>query len=274
MRSIPRSTAYLASRPPSPPVDHHRGRRAKPRLFVAGTTAAALLAISAPAHSGLTLTTAGINLGFTASTFVSGLAQVITEGPFGLAATGNDRVLVSDFASSTRYVFADVDNQALANAIFSTPSGSGAQGYASGVGAAYGGNGSNFVRFNDNGTEAAVLVPAATPALGMTADPATGHLIATSNLGLIGIDPVANSFRVIRTTLASDADGVSLSPDGSIAYIGFFSTGHVIGYRVSDGTVAFDSGNIGHFPDGTGVIVSGNSLNGKSSSTAKMALSA
>jgi hypothetical protein len=231
--------------------------------IAAGTAISALLAMSAPAEATLTLTTAGINLGFTASTFVSGLAQLNTGGPFGLALTGNGLVLVSDYANGTRYVFSDVDNQTPANALFSVPSGSVAQGYASGVGAAYGGNGLNFVRFNDNGTEAAIVAPTAMPALGMAANSVTGHLIATSNRGLIDIDPVANSFRVVRASLASDADGVSLSPDGSIAYIGFYSSGHVIGYRVADGTVAFDSGNIGHFPDGTGVIVSNNSLNGK-----------
>jgi hypothetical protein len=263
MRSIPGIAAYFTLRAPSPPVAQASSGPARSGIYAAAATLAALLSISAPAHSGLTLTTAGVNLGFTATTFVSGLADVITEGPFGLALTGNGSVLVSDFASSSRYVFADVDNQTPANALFTLSSGSGAQGYASGVGAAYGGNGANFVRFNDNGSEAALLVPGVTPRLGMAADPASGHLIATSSRGLIDIDPVANSFRVIRATLASDADGVSLSPDGSVAYVGLFSGGHVIGYRVADGSIAFDSGNIGHFPDGTGVIGSSNSLNGK-----------
>ena len=224
---------------------------------------ACLLAVASPADAVLTLTAAGTGLGFSTSTFVSGLPQIITEGPFGLALTGNGNVLVSDFANSTRYVFADVDNQTPANALFTTTSFSSAQGYASGIGAAYGGDGTNFVRFNDNGTVAQVLVPTVTPSLGMTANPTTGHLIATSSQGLIDIDPVANTFRVIQGVIGSSADGVSLSPDGSVAYVGFYSTGHVLGYRVADGVVVFDSGNIGHFPDGTGVIVSNNSLNGK-----------
>jgi hypothetical protein len=222
-----------------------------------------LLASVHAAYAGLTLTPQGIALGFSASTFVSGLPDIITEGPFGLALTGSGNVLVSDVANATRYVFADVDNQTPANALFTTPSSSSAQGYASGVGAAYGGNGSTFVRFNEDGTAGLSLVPTVTPGLGVTANPSTGHLIATSSAGLIDIDPVANTFRVIRASIGSSADGVSLSPDGSVAYVGFFSTGHVIGYRVSDGTIVFDSGNIGHFPDGTGVIVSNNSLNGK-----------
>jgi hypothetical protein len=221
------------------------------------------LVIAPPAHGVLTLTPSGTALGFTTSTFVSGLPQIITEGPFGLALTGNGNVLVSDVANATRYAFRDVDNQTAANALSTRPSSSSGQGYASGVGAAFGGNGSNFVRFDDIGTEASVLVPSVAPRLGMAADPVTGHLIATSSAGLIDIDPVGNTFRVIRASLASDADGVSLSPDGSVAYIGFFSSGHVIGYRVSDGSIAFDSGNIGHFPDGTGVIVSNNALNGR-----------
>jgi hypothetical protein len=225
--------------------------------------ATVLLASVHPAYAVLTLTPAGIALGFTASTFVSGLPDIVTEGPFGLALTGNGNVLVSDVANATRYVFADVDNQTPANSLFTTPSSSSGQGYASGVGAAYGGNGSTFVRFNEDGTAGPALVPTVTPGLGITANPSTGHLIATSSAGLIDIDPIANTFRVIKSAIGSSADGVSLSPDGSVAYVGFYSTGHVIGYRVSDGTVVFDSGNIGHFPDGTGVIVSNNSLNGK-----------
>ena len=233
------------------------------RSFTFAATLLSMATLAGPAAAALTLTPAGASLGFTTSTFVSGLPQIITEGPFGLALTGNGHVLVSDVANATRYVFADVDNQTAANALSTRPSSSSAQGYASGVGAAYGGNGANFVRFDDVGTETSALVPSVAPRLGMAADPVTGHLIATSSAGLIDIDPVANTFRVIRASLASDADGVSLSPDGSIAYIGFYSTGHVIGYRVSDGSVAFDSGNIGHFPDGTGVIVSNNALNGR-----------
>jgi hypothetical protein len=224
---------------------------------------ACLIAAASHADAALTLTPAGTSLGFTTSTFASGLPQITTEGPFGLALTGNGNVLVSDVANSTRYVFADVDNQTPANALFTTPSLSSGTGYASGIGAAYGGEGTNFVRFNDNGTVAQVLVPTVTPSLGMTANPTTGHLIATSSRGLIDIDPVANTFRVIQSVLGSSADGVSLSPDGSVAYVGFFATGHVLGYRVSDGVTVFDSGNIGHFPDGTAVIVSNNSLNGK-----------
>jgi hypothetical protein len=37
----------------------------------------------------------------------------------------------------------------------------------------------------------------------------------------------------------------------------------VVGYKISDGSAVFDSGAIGHFPDGTGVIVSKNALNGR-----------
>src|SRR5664279_62634 len=165
--------------------------------LIAAAAIASMLSIVGPARAALTLTADAISLGFSASTFVSGLAQVTTEGPFGLALAGNGNVLVSDAANGTRYVFSDVDNQTPSTALFALASGSSAQGYASGVGAAYGGNGSNFVRFNDDGSQASVLVSAVTPRLGMAADPVTGHLIATSSRGLIDIDPVANTFRVI-----------------------------------------------------------------------------
>jgi hypothetical protein len=43
-----------------------------------------------------------------------------------------------------------------------------------------------------------------------------GHIIAAANQGLIDIDPVAGTFRVITSN--PGADGVSVSPDGATLY--------------------------------------------------------
>jgi hypothetical protein len=213
--------------------------------------------LAAPARATLIVTPAGQALGFTATTVISGLPQAGLFGPFGLTLTGNNDLLVSDTANSTRYVFSDMDGQTLANALFSTASSSSTQGYANVGGAAYGGNGSNFVQFNNNGTVNHVIVPTLTPYLGIAGNSVSGKLIATSFSGLVEIDPVANTFRIIANVFG---DGVSISPDGTTAYLATGST--VTGYNIATGAVVFTSNGIPGGPDGTGVISSSNNLNG------------
>src|SRR5437773_8558678 len=93
-----------------------------------------------PARADLALTPAGIADGFILTTFASGLPNVITEGPFGVTLASNGNVIAFDYASSTRYVFPDVDGQTPATAIFAqTGSTSSAEGYATAGGKPYGG---------------------------------------------------------------------------------------------------------------------------------------
>jgi hypothetical protein len=86
--------------------------------------------------------------------------------------------------------------------------------------------------------------------------PVNGHIIAASYSGLVDIDPVADTFRVINAGLFPD--GVSVSPDGTIAYV---ETGGAIqSYNIATGAL-IATFFTGHGPDGTGVI-SGGLFNG------------
>jgi hypothetical protein len=213
----------------------------------------------------LTLTPAGIADGFTLTTFAT-VAPGNTgccAGPFGVAVSNTGTVIVS-LGSGTRYAFNDVDGQTIATALNAVSSSSFTEAYATAGGQAYGGDGlGHFVQFNSNGTINHILTGVTTgPDLGMWGNPVTGHIEASSGAGLIDIDPLANgglgSFRVINA--AGNGDGVSVSPDGTIAYS---EQGNINGYNIATGAQVFTSSPASfNSPDGTGVISSTNSLNG------------
>jgi len=92
----------------------------------------------------------------------------------------------------------------------------------------------------------------------MAGDPVNGHLISASEKGLVDIDPVAGTFRVINASLFPD--GVTVSPDGTTVYVA--ASGTVQAYNIATGALIESfSGPAGHLPDGTGVI-SGGTFNG------------
>jgi len=221
----------------------------------------------APLSAGvLTLTAAGVADGFTLTTFATlnpGLVNTGNFGPFGVAVSANGNIIVSNEPNATRYAFADVDGQTTATALNHVPSSSGTLAYATAGGQAYGGDGSgHFVQFNNDGTVNHVLtgVTASTD-LGMWGNPTNGHIIANSSAGLIDIDPLANggtgSFRVIPSP-AGNGDGVSVSPDGTTAYV---EQGNINGYNIATGALVFTASGFSS-PDGTGTITSTNALNG------------
>ncbi len=232
-------------------------------------TGSALLAIMAGASnaSTLTLTPVAVADGFHLFTFATvnpGSANTFNYGTFGIAVVPNGDVVVSNYPNDTRYVFSDMDGQTVGSALHTvSPSGSGVVAYATAGGQAYGGVNGQFVQFNNDGTVNHVLtgVTAGTD-LGMAGNPVDGHIIASSSAGLIDIDPKANggagSFRVISPS--GDGDGVSVSPDGKIAYS---EQGGINGYNIATGALVYSSGGLFNSPDGTSVITSKNSLNGE-----------
>ena len=240
---------------------------AKPMIFlkfVLPALAVVLVPSNANANS-LALTVGGVTAGFTLSTFATTLPgnTGCCSGPFGIAVTSAGTILVSNGAGSA-YVFADVDGQTTSSALFTVSSNSSTAAYATAGGQAYGAQNGHFVEFTPQGTIDHTLTGVNTsPYLGMWGNPVNGHIIATSNSGLIDIDPLANSgagsFRVINGQFG---DGVSVSPDGATVYME--QGDHIIGYNIATGVQVFDSGA---FPtltgaDGSGVITSTNSLNG------------
>jgi hypothetical protein len=228
-------------------------------LFVVGSLAPAVMA-QLP-----TLTAAGVADGFTLTTFatVAPGNTVCCGGPFGVAVASSGNVIVSVGGTATRYVFKDTDGQTIGSALFTAPSNSGVTAYATAGGQAYGAQNGQFVQFNPDGTVNHILTGVTTGVdLGMWGNPVTGHIEASSGSGLIDINPLANggagSFRVIAA--GGNGDGVSVSPDGKIAYS---EQGNINGYDIATGTLVFTSAPATFpSPDGTGVISSTNNLNG------------
>jgi hypothetical protein len=223
----------------------------------------ALSLLTTPAHASLTLTPTGIADGFTLSTFVSGYnAQY---GPLAQGIAPNGDVITGSLLNNQIYVFHDVDGQTLSSAITSVPytceTGNCNFAMTTAGGQVYGAQafGGIYYHFASNGTftpipnlQAAGLFSS----LGMWADPLNGHIISSSNKGLVNIDPIAGTFTVINAGLFPD--GVSVSPNGTVAYVE--NGGTVQSYNLSTGAL-LNTYFTGHSPDGTGVI-SGGKFNG------------
>ena len=234
------------------------------RLLGAAAAVCALLAN--PVHATLTLTPIGIADGFTLSTFLSGYPPA-GYGPLAQGILPNGNVLTgSAFASPpfTVFVFPDVDGQTLATAITSAPyaptTGNPQFAIATAGGEVYGAQafGGHYVQFLANGTFVPIsgAVAGITSFLGMWGDPANGDIISASSIGLIEINPITGGFRIINGGLFPD--GVTVSPDGTTAYIAI--NGGIASVNIASGVVGpfFATG---HSPDGTGVI-SGGKFNG------------
>lgn len=221
--------------------------------------AVALLGLVAPAQASLTLTQAGIDDGFTLSTFVSGYnAQY---GPLAQGISPDGHVITGSLLNQQIYVFNDVDNQTLGNAVasvhYNCETGNCNFAMATAGGQVYGAQliGGVYYHFANNGTFAPIPNLQADNLFGYTGmwgDPVNGHLIAASTQGLVDINPVAGTYRVINAGLRPD--GVTVTPDGTIAYVE--NGGTIQSYRMSDGGL-INTFFTGHSPDGTGVITGG-----------------
>ncbi|HTA70557.1 MAG TPA: PEP-CTERM sorting domain-containing protein [Bryobacteraceae bacterium] len=225
--------------------------------------AVASLALVTPARAALMLNAAGTSDGFTLTTFVSGYNA--EYGPLAQGIAPNGNVITGSLLNTKIYVFSDVDGQTLASAVGSTSytctTSNCNFAMATAGGQVYGAQaqGGVYEHFANDGSftpipnlQAAGLLDN----LGMWGDPINGHIIASSNRGLVEIDPVAGTFRVINASLFPD--GVSVSADGTIAYVE--NGGTVQSYNIATGAL-LHTYSTGHSPDGTGVI-SGGSFNG------------
>lgn len=233
------------------------------------STGVMFFSLSTPAHASLILTAAGIADGFTLTTFLSGydaqygpLAQGIA--PNGDVITGS-LLNTSGAVGPTIMVFNDVDGQTLSDAV-SSPSYTCTTGncnfaMTTAGGQVYGAQaqGGVYEAFNSDGTFSPIPNLAADGLrdnLGMWGDPVSGHIITTSNEGLVDINPIAGTFRVINASV--NGDGVSVSPDGTVAYVEV--GGAINAYDIATGAL-LKTYAAGSAPDGTGVI-SGGKFNG------------
>lgn len=238
----------------------------KRKLF-SGTLLAGVLGLvsMAPAAHGssLTLTPDGIGLGFVLTTFVDGYNFGGNYGPISQGIDSNGHVITGSVGDQKVYVFNDVDNQHLSDAILS-PSYTCQTGNCNFAMATVGGEvygaqafGGAYEHFGSNGTFTPIAGLTITSNLGLWGDPVSKHLISASSAGLVDIDPLAGTFRTINANLFPD--GVSVSPDGQTIYVE--NAGTVQSYNFSNGSL-IHTYSTGHSPDGTGVI-SGGTLNGK-----------
>jgi hypothetical protein len=241
------------------------------RRLVLACGVAAGMATAGAAHAQLTVTPAGAADGFALNNFVTGLPSDATydpqgAGPFGVTVNNAGQVVLDSYANSTNYLFNDVSNQTVANAIGSTLFKGFTSAYATVGGTVWGSGGSLFsntaadtlIKFNPDGTVNTVY-STVDVSNGLWVNPVNGHLIGSGYSGLVDIDP-ANpaAYRVIGTNIADGVDGVAVSADGTTAY-GATPTG-ITAYDLTTGagTVIATIAD----PDGVGVISSSNALDG------------
>ncbi|HEY1874263.1 MAG TPA: PEP-CTERM sorting domain-containing protein [Steroidobacteraceae bacterium] len=231
------------------------------RTLIGSYAAAALLA--GPAHAQLALTPQGIADGFTLASFVSGYNFGATYGPLAEGILSNGNVVTGSVGDGKIYVFKDVNNQTLSDALSATPytfmTGNPNYAMATAGGKVYGAQlfGGVYEQFTNTGAHAAIAGLGAQDSLGMWGDPVNGHIISAANQGLIDINPLNATFRVIAPN--PGADGVTISPDGKIIYAE--AGGNILAYSYATGTLLNTYSGNGHSPDGTGVI-SGGKFNG------------
>jgi hypothetical protein len=230
--------------------------------IVSAAAAIALLAAVSPASAALTLTPVGVSDGFNLTTFVGGYFGEYGPLAEGILPDGN--VITGSLSTHSIYVFKDVDNQTLADALIATPytftTGNPNYAMTTAGGQVYGAQlfGGAYEMFHNDGSHTALTGPISSVPdfLGMWGDPVNGHIISASYSGLIDINPADGSFRVINSGLFPD--GVTVSPDGKIVYVE--NGGAIQSYDYTTGAL-INTYFTGHSPDGTGVI-SGGKFNG------------
>ena len=90
--------------------------------------------------------------------------------------------------------------------------------------------------------------------LGMWGDPVNGHIVSSSNQGIVDINPLTGTVRVIYA-VGNCCDGVTVSPDGKTVYAE--AGGNILAISYSSGALLNTYSGNGHAPDGTGVIAGG-----------------
>ena len=205
-----------------------------------------LAALAPQAGAQMALTPGAITAGFGLTTFATGFPTETAIGPLGIAFNGSS-VIVSDYPGNVRVFSTDTDGQTAASAPVGQNYGAhNAVGLAKVGGAFYMTQQANgdVVQINPNGTFNQVIKTGLPSAAGIVTNPVNGHIFASiGGSEVVDIDPLAKTSRVFKNIVA---DG--LTTDGTTLYAA--TSGHVIGYRLSDGAQVFDAGAIGDVPDG------------------------
>jgi DNA-binding beta-propeller fold protein YncE len=206
--------------------------------------------------------------GFRLSTFVSGFSPDSGGvGPLGIAFPGNGTVLAGDSAGNIRVFPSDTDGQSasaghIATNLGSNSVSSGAAGLTQINGSVYLANqlAGTLLRLNAAGTVHSTAASGFDRPTGLIANPVTGHLLVTtrgSPFELADVNPANGASSVVHTfTSTGDGpDGVAVTADGDRAYVAV-GNNHILGLRLSDGAVVFDSGALpvsAERPDGIAI---------------------
>ncbi len=238
------------------------------RLAIGLTALAALTVLVAwegSARADLMLTQAGRDRGLSLSTFATGFPNAFNVGPLGIVFPASGGVLVSDLPGNVRRFPTDTDGQTIANATLGQSYGSdNAQGLArvgNNIYMTQRGSLSRVIQVNDNGTFQRVIVGGIPEALGIVTNPTNGHLIVSTGgtNQLWDVNPVA-----LTKTLFGNVSFDGMTTDGTVLYGATDSgplNGHLLGFRLSDKQLVFDSGFIPGGIDGSALgasFLSGN----------------
>lgn len=230
-------------------------------LQAAAVAAVGAFVLPGAASAALTINGAGTGLGFSLTTFASGLpSPCCGYGAWGSATLSSGNVVMNGYNGSggfVNYVWKDVDGQNPGSALSVKPWNDG--NYASALGrvgsVVYGTHYSdNTTRVvNLDGSEGVVISNVGRGGLG--ADSIRNSLLVATDAGIQEIDLTnSNPNTNHRIVTGNYADGVTVSADGLTVYgeIGE----HILGFSIASGVQTYDSGFIGS-PDGVGVILSG-----------------
>jgi hypothetical protein len=198
----------------------------------------------------LTLTQAGVDRGIGISIVAVDFPVNGGVGPLGIAFPDSGGILVSDQNGNVRVFASDSDGQ---SADWFPPLNYGyrnAHGIAKLNGTIYMTQATlgDLVQLNDDGTINQVILTGLPNAIGLAANPYTGHLFVSFNGSIADVDPVAQT---ATTFVTGSFDGLTLSADGSVLYAARGDM-HIIGFDVVNDShpVIFDSGPIAGNPDG------------------------
>ncbi len=219
------------------------------------------ISLTAQASSPPTLTAAGIGLGFTLDRIVTGFGSTPGGSGYdvlGSAVNSDGNIIINVAGERKNYVFQNLNNQTPANALSSVAFGGFASALAYANGSVWASAlGGYLVKLNNDGSvNTAYNGTGGNPAIsanqGLWTNPATGHLIAGNPLYDIDVSGAVPVQTLITSSFS--ADGITVSPDGTLAY---GSYGTIVNLLTK--TVVGSFGSVSG-ADGMGVISSSNAL--------------
>ena len=228
------------------------------RAAVAIVAASWALTQAIDAHAQLTLTPAGIADGFSLSIFYSDPAT--TYGLLGAVNAPGNTVVGSGYGRGQIYLFSDVDGQTFGSRLATVNTGGTPTGIAvAGSNVYVGLLGGQYYSVNTTTLAlTAIPLPGVQARYGLWGNQTNGHLIASTAQGLLDINPVTATFTLVGSP-GGNTDGVTVSPDGTIAY-NETNSNALFGYSLTSvhPTTPVFSTTLLHSPDGTGIISGGN----------------